>query len=257
MFRLLLTLIALAFVPSSYAYERIVLLAPAAGDILIKLGAQDKVVGVTRNNHDFPEALQVGSHIKPNIELLKGLDPDLLIISSNRFFSQQMTELIKAETIIYDPLNLDEILQQVARFGGVVDKQSEATQLINELTDIRKQIKPLQDKPSVVFEVTESPFIIAGQRSIVNGIIEEAGGKLFAPSDRKIAKYNVESVLYSNPEYYIYQVGPMNKRPTPPLERPNYKILSSKVIKVDQLRFSRATTESFKFALELNQKFRL
>ena len=255
MFRYLLILLALVFAHSSFAYERIVLLAPSAGDILIKLGAQDKVVGVTRSNHDFPQALKVGSHIKPNIELIKGLNPDLLIISSNRFFSEHMSEQLHADVIKYDPISLDQILVQIKELGQVLEKRHEAKELIATLNTIRNQIKPPKSKPTVVFEVTEAPFIIAGQKSIVNDIIATAGGELFAPKGRKVAKFNVESVLFKNPDYYIYQVGPMNKSPTPPEQRPNYKILSCKFMRVDQLEFSRATTHSFTLALEINRQF--
>lgn len=256
MYRFLLTLLVLAFAHNAVAYERIVLLAPAAGDIVSKLGAQAKVVGVTKSNDDFPEALKIGSHIKPNVELIKGLEPDLLIISTNRFFSDQLAAQVEADVIKYNPTNLDSVLSEVVHFGEILNKQEQAERLVQELTQIQSQIEPLKIAPSVVYEVTESPFIIAGQRSIVNGIITAAGGKLIAPENRKIAKFNVESVLFQDPDYYIYQVGPMNKKPTPPMERANYSIIQSEVIKVNQLEFSRATTHSFHHALELNKRFR-
>lgn len=255
MFRYLLTLIVFVFAHSTFAYERVVLLAPAAGDIFIKLHAQDKVVGVTKSNHDFPDALKVGSHIKPNIELIKGLEPDLLVISSNRFFSDDLANKVGADVVKYDPTSLDSILQKISQFGDLLNKKSEAEKLIQKMVKIRNQIQPLAKQPSVIFEVTESPFMIAGQRSIVSSIISEAGGRLIAPEQRKIAKFNVESVLIDNPDFYLYQVGPMNQKPTPPMERPNYKIMHSKVIKVEQLEFSRANTRSFELALEFNKTF--
>lgn len=255
MFRYLLTLIVFVFVHSAFAYERVVLLAPAAGDIFIKLHAQDKVVGVTKSNHDFPDTLKIGSHIKPNIELIKGLEPDLLVISSNRFFSDDLAKKVGADVIKYDPTSLDSILQQISQFGDVLNKKNEANTLIKKMENIRSQIKPLAKHPSVIFEVTESPFMIAGQNSIVSSIVSAAGGRLIAPEKRKLAKFNVESVLIDNPDYYLYQVGPMNPKPTPPTERPNYQIMHSKVIKVDQLEFSRANTRSFELALELNKTF--
>ncbi|WP_413283518.1 ABC transporter substrate-binding protein [Vibrio sp. MA40-2] len=250
-----MTLLVLIFVPNSYAYQRVVLLAPAAGDIFIKLNAQDKVVGVTRSNDDFPNALKIGSHIKPNIELLKGLEPDLLVISSNRFFSEHLSQKIAADVIKYDPTNLDDILVEIETLGEILDRKQQAEKLIKQMVDLRNQIKPIATAPKVVFEVTESPFIIAGQLSIVQGIISAAGGQLIAPSNRKLVKYNVESVLVENPDYYLYQVGPMNKKPTPPSQRANFSMMKGQVIKVDQLEFSRANTHSFELALDMNKQF--
>jgi len=257
MFRLLLILTALAFNPVNYAfaYERVVLLAPSAGDIFSKLNAQDKVVGVTRNNFDFPDAVKIGSHIKPNVELIKSLNPDLIIISSNRFFTDQMSSLVNSDTLIYNPATLDEILLEIDKLGAILNRQAEAKKLRSKLETVREQFVDIASPPTVVYEVTEAPFMIAGKKSIVRSIVEQAGGKLFAPSDRKIAKFNIESVLVKNPQYYIYQTGPMNKSPTPPQQRPQYSLINSRFINVDQLSFSRATTESFYHALELNRMF--
>ncbi|CAM2863536.1 ABC transporter substrate-binding protein [Vibrio rarus] len=255
MLKCLLILLALVSVPEANAYDRIVLLAPAAGDILIKLGVQDKVVGVTRSNHDFANALKIGSHIKPNIELIKGLNPDLVIISSNRFFSDYMSKQLNADVVKYDPVTLDQILSQITQLGKLVDKPQAAKNLLAQLRAIRQHIQPLTKKPTVVFEVTESPFMVAGQKSIVNSIINTAGGRLIAPANKKITKFNIESILLENPEFYLYQVGPMNKHPSKPSQRTNYNILSSTFMQVDQLEFSRANTHSFSLAKKLNEQF--
>ena len=256
MFRSLLTLLILVFAHSAFAYQRVVLLAPAAGDIFAKLGAQSKVVGVTRSNNDFPEALKIGSHIKPNIELIKGLEPDLLVISSNRFFSEQLAAQIDADVIKYNPTDLSGVLVAINQFGELLNKPSQARQLIADLKSVQAQIKPLDKSPTVVFEVTQSPFMVAGKHSIVNGIISAAGGQLIGPENRKIGKFNLENIFVENPDYYFYQVGPMNKNPTLPKQRANYQIINSKFMKVDQLAFSRATTASFDLALSLNKLFR-
>jgi len=68
-----------------FAYNRVVVLAPAVGDIFKKLEIDSKVVGVTRHVRGFKNAVKVGSHIKPNIEIISSLKPDLIIISSDIF----------------------------------------------------------------------------------------------------------------------------------------------------------------------------
>ena len=89
MLRLLAALLLLLSATSSFAAERIVVLAPAAADIIEKLDAAELVVGKTRSVEEFPQATQVGSHIRPNLEIVTSLQPDLLIISSNKFFSER------------------------------------------------------------------------------------------------------------------------------------------------------------------------
>ncbi|WP_169629233.1 ABC transporter substrate-binding protein [Ferrimonas kyonanensis] len=255
MYRSLWVLIAFVFAAKAAAYDRVVLLAPAAGDLFQRLGQAHKVVGVTRSNDDFPEALQVGSHIKPNLELIKSLDPDLIVVASERFFSAEMARLVGAEVFWYQPVTLDGVLTELARLGTALDCQPQAEAVAEELQQLRLRLQPLSDRPKVVYEVTEMPLTLAGQGNIAADIVAAAGGELVTPSTRKLVKFNVEGVLMSQPDYYLYQQGPMNPSPTPPLRRPHYRHLNAEAIKVDQLRFSRANGDSFSVALDLNQVF--
>ncbi len=255
MYRLLLIAIVFTFSVSANSYERVVILAPAVGDLFIQLQQQNKVVGVTRNNDDFKQALKIGSHIKPNIELIKSLNPDLIIIGSNRFFSAEMGAFLGSDIITYNPVTLDGVLDQIKVLGNILNCDDKATALIEQLVQVREQIVRSNHRPTVIYEITEVPLTIAGKGNIVNDIIYAAGGELKAPSERKLIKFNVESVLASQPDYYLYQVGPMNPNPRSPTSRHLYQMLPSKFIQVDQLRYSRANSQSFYIARELSQQF--
>ncbi|SDJ78880.1 iron complex transport system substrate-binding protein [Ferrimonas sediminum] len=255
MFRSLWVLIVLVFAAEAAAYDRVVLLAPAAGDLFQRLGQAHKVVGVTRSNEDFPDALRLGSHIKPNLELIKSLDPDLIVVASERFFSAEMARLVGADVFWYQPVTLDGVLTELARLGTALDCRRRANAVAAELQQLRQQIKPVSARPRVVYEVTEMPLTVAGKGNIAADIVAAAGGQLVTPSSRKLVKFSIEGVLMSQPDYYLYQQGPMNPSPTPPLRRSHYRHLNATALKVDQLRFSRANGHSFSVALDLNQVF--
>ncbi|MEI8631062.1 hypothetical protein P4S72_00940 [Vibrio sp. PP-XX7] len=107
------------------------------------------------------------------------------MISSNRFFSDQLAIQTDADVIRYDPTDLEGILQAIHQFGNLLNRKKQAAALIRDLEQMKRQIKPLAQPPRVVFEVTENPLMIAGQRSIVNGIVT-AAGKLLAPENGKL-----------------------------------------------------------------------
>ncbi len=253
MSRYLLLLTVLLFLAEPVLAKRIVVLAPAAGDILLQLGLEKQVVGKTRSLKEFPQALKVGSHIKPNVELIKGLNPDLLIISSNRFFSEQMSAAVGAETFVYNPQTLAEILQQI----GSLAQLTRQTTAGNKLTQrLRRQLHGLQrltTRPKVVYEISSMPLSVAGQHNIISDIIRVAGGTPLDFGTRKIIKLGQEAILAHQPDLYIYQVGPMNRNPTPPQERGAYQRLKSRYLKVDQLKWSRANSQSFARVVELNK----
>jgi iron complex transport system substrate-binding protein len=255
MYRLLLVLLLLSFSTESRAAERIVLLSPAAGDIIHKLNADDKVVGVTRNLEGFDKATKVGSHIRPNVEIIRFLDPDLLIISSNRFFSKEMAAAVGAEVYYYQPRTLDDIAVQIKELSKRLGKEQQGKKLIDRQWEKLKQLQPLKDRPQVVFEVTAMPLLVAGSRHIVADIVTRAGGELLPPDKRKLVRYNAEAILARHPDIYIYQVGPMNRNPQLPAERSNFSSLKAKFLQVDELQFSRPNTTSFDNVVKLNHYF--
>ena len=64
------------------AQERLVILAPAAADVVNRLGAADLVIGVTNSVAEFPQAARVGTHRGPEIEKIAALKPTLLITTA-------------------------------------------------------------------------------------------------------------------------------------------------------------------------------
>jgi cobalamin transport system substrate-binding protein len=256
MFRLLAALLLLVLPTSSLALERIVVLAPAAADIIEQLGASELVVGKTRNVEEFPQATLVGSHIRPNLEIITSLQPDLLVISSNKFFSKEMAAAVNAQIFHYQPNSLNKILHQTRKLAKLIERDEQALKLIENACEKLKQVQPLAIAPKVMYEVTEVPLTIAGTENILADIIETAGGEIVSGGSRKMLRFNPEAVLARQPDIYIWQIGPMNQKPTPPAERGQYRLLKADYLQVDQLEYSRANIRSFDNVLKLNSYFK-
>ncbi len=256
MLRLLTALLLLLFATSSFAATRVVVLAPAAADILEQLAAAELVVGKTRSVAEFPHATEVGSHIRPNLEIVTSLQPDLLVISSNKFFSQGMAAALQVQVFYYSPDTLDEILEQTRALAALINRESQALQLIETLRQKLQQVEPVSPAPRVIYEITEAPLTIAGRANILADIITSAGGQFVSGGERKLLRFNPEAVLALQPQVYLWQVGPMNQNPTPPGERGHYALLKADFRQVEQLEFSRANSKSFDKVLELNRYFR-
>lgn len=246
--------ILLSFVPNAQGYDQVVLLAPAAADIFSRLNLSDKVVGVTKNVQEFPDAKQVGSHIRPNAELIKVLKPDLIVISSSRFFEDSVAAAIGADVITYAPETLEGILSEITHIGALMDRQAEAEDLVITLREKLTQVRPVTGARAV-FEVTAVPYTLAGQEHIVSDIIRAAGGENALTDARKLVKYSAEGVLALAPACYIWQEGPMNKNPIPPAERPEFARLGARYFNVNETDFSRANTRTFDNVLLLNAFF--
>jgi len=232
-----------------------VILSPAAADIFQRLGASDVVVGVTRNVEVFPGARKVGSHIHPNMEIIASLHPDLVVISSNRFFSQEMARRVGARVFQYNPATCQEILDEILRLGSLLGKEGRARALVSELEAKLSMVKPLGHRPTVVYEVMAHPYMVAGKKNIVADIVEKAGGRYLIGIKRKLVPFSYEKVVALAPQVYIWQVGPMNRNPLPPKRRAYLKTLKAHFVRVKELAFARPNTHAFDNVLWLNRLF--
>ena len=229
--------------------ERVVILAPAAADVVSRLGAADLVAGVTNSVVEFPAAARVGTHRGPEIEKIAALKPTLLITTAE--FDPALAERLGAERFVYDPQTLDDIIAAMRALAARLGKEQEGAELGAHIAMLLGQLNPPAAQPTVLYEVRAEPLSVAGSRSIIQDLLEKAGFKYAHAGTSGLI--SVEYLLAHQPDYYIYQVGPMNKNPVPPRERPGWEGLKSYVWKVDELEFARPNIRMFETLLELSK----
>ncbi len=232
------------------------MLYAAASPILKTLGVGDQVVGVTCHDKTFAQAIKVGSHLHPNLEIIKALHPDLIIAGSHRAFPPALAQNIKeARIFYYDPHTLEGILKKIEDLGKLVGREKEAQALTNRLKKELDTLKRPGCTPRVIYEISERPLTVSGQRDIVTDMIKVAGGINPVKVPRKHVHLSPEKILLLHPDIYLYQVGPMNRNPVPPLKRPYFAGLKAQVIRVEEFKFARPGLNAFKATLELNHIF--
>lgn len=242
------------------SYKKIVVLYPAVSPVLKTLGAENKVVGTTRTDKTFTDKVQkVGSHLRPNVELIKALEPDMLIVGSKKASPPELINSIVTDKDIkvfnYDPRTLNEILDTIEALGVELGKKEEALLLIKQLREKLEKVRPLTGTPKVVYEIMETPLRVAGTKSVVNDIIEIAGGVNIIKTPKKHVLSSIEVILKENPDFYLYQVGPMNKNPSKPKSRPQLRSLTGTEIRVNEFEFARPGINAFDAVVELNSIF--
>ncbi|QJA06432.1 ABC transporter substrate-binding protein [Thermosulfurimonas marina] len=235
---------------------RVVVLYPAASSVLYALGVSpEEVVGVTRHEKIYTRATKVGSHLRPNLELVRALKPDLVIVGSKKAFPEEAARHLGLPVFRYDPRTVREILVKVLELGQRLGREKRAQALVQELSGKLRALKPVSPPVRVIYEVSAEPLKVAGAKSIVNDVIRLAGGVNLIQAPRKHVLLSPEKVLALAPEVYLYQVGPMNPHPLPPEKRPYFRGLRSRLVQVEELRYARPGLEVFSAVLELNGLF--
>src|ERR1017187_4096117 len=79
--------------------KRIISIVPSQTELLYDLGLRDEVIGITKfcihPNEWFRNKTRIGGTKKLNIELIKSLNPDLIIANKEENSREQIEELLK------------------------------------------------------------------------------------------------------------------------------------------------------------------
>ena len=245
--------------------RRIIALYGAYNEILAAMGLEDRLTG--RTKADFlPSSIMtkpsIGTHMRPNIELIMGLKPDLVVQSAGRREAMLIVEQLRKEglnVVVFHPSNFEELFSVVKRLGILTNEKSGANKLINSmqsrLQKIEHKLGEITIRPKVFFEVRYPNLLAAGRGSIVNDIIKMAGGVNCIESHKNLVRIGMEALIKRDPDVYIIQRGPMNKKPSHPSKRPYFyvlrAVLNKKMMMVDEQIFSRPGPRSVKAVEQL------
>jgi iron complex transport system substrate-binding protein len=233
--------------------QRIISLYGGYSEILFAIGAGDKLVARTMADRFPPSILDkpsVGTHLRPNMELVLGLQPDLIIHAQGRKHGHEVIRQIQQKGLtvaVFQPRNFSELFSVIDRLGILTGEVANAQALVKEqrsrLRQIDLRLAKSRDRPKVFFEVRYPNLLGAGQGSIVNDVILKAGGINCLPNEKKLVRINIETLVDYDPDVYLVQRGPMNRSPGRPESRPNFQVLKAvqqgRVFFVDEYIFSR------------------
>jgi len=196
--------------------HRIVCLMPSVTDTVFALGAADDVVGISDYTKYPAEALKkpsVGDLVKPSIETILSLHPDLVIgLQPKRpMESTEELERLGIPVFLVSPRGIAGILHSVESIGEVLNRTPQATALAGSLQRRVDAVK-LRTKgltaPRVFMPVWYDPIITIGKHAFTTEIIEAAGGR--SVTDDLAADWphiSMETVLERAPEALLLVRG--------------------------------------------------
>lgn len=190
--------------------EKIVSLAPSLTETLFFLGLGPKVVGVTERC-DYPEEARerekVGSFVRPNLEKIRRLKPDLVVALSGihtPFLDELQDSAIP--TLVLSLKSVEGILMGMEEMARLVGEERRGMPLVNSLRErvqvARKRSRP--NPPRVFRLMTENPIITPTCSSYQYDAIRIAGGSPpLLDVDKPYTSMSLEEVLTFDPELII------------------------------------------------------
>jgi iron complex transport system substrate-binding protein len=250
--------------------QRVIALYGAFNELILALGAGHCLAARTAADGDSPDLgglPVIGTHMRPNPELIAALQPDVVLQLAGRQEAQIQTEALRAlglGVLTFTMESFEDIFRVADKLGLLLDRRTQAGDLVRDWRTRLAALLANRDGRApvrVFYEVRYPNLLAAGGRGIVQEIIAAAGGENVVREQKKLVRYSEEALIQAGPEVYIIQQGPMNPAAPPPRLRPHYKDLAAVragyVLYVDEKRFARPGPHAVAAAEELFRQLRL
>ena len=194
-------------------YNRIVVLDPATVEMIYMLGAEDKIVGVANLERSkvWPEEKvakleSVGTFMKPSLEKIIALKPDLVIMSA--LTGEELNNGLKSNNIEAKRVqanSIEEIFTNFLEVAKMLGKESEANKIIAEKKAKLEEIKKMAaSNKKGLFVMSASPLMVFGNDNLPNDIMKLLNIKNIAENQKERNPIvTPEFIMKENPDIII------------------------------------------------------
>ncbi len=194
--------------------ERIVALDPGAAELVIALGAGDRLVGIPAGipQGDGPRKAPASATevVSPNgrvrVDDAVALDPDLLLASpsTDQLDASKVQHETEAPLYVQPSASIADILSATHDIGFLVGEPVEAravaSRIRSELAEVDDRI---EGKPIVTTFVDTGFFVPASQSSLLGDLVIRARGEDIAAEAPSGEPFPVNRLLNLDPEMYL------------------------------------------------------
>lgn len=223
--------------------KRIISLVPSQTELLYDLGLDQEIVGQTlfcihpKDKHETKQ--RVGGTKKINLDTIASLSPDLIIGNKEENDKNTIEQLMMNYPVwMSDIQNLDDALQMINMVGELVDRNREAADISNNISNGFKQLKTFEKQTSIAYLIWRKPWMVAGHDTFINHMITRMGGtNVFQHEDSRYPQITDDQIFAAEPDVILLSSEPY------PFKEKHIKELQqisakSKVMMVDGELFS-------------------
>ncbi len=187
--------------------KRIVSLVPSQTELLFSLGLDEEVVGITkfcvRPYGWFRKKQRVGGTKTVKTEVVKALQPDLIIANKEENVKEQIEELRQLAPVwVSDIKTLDDAVEMIISAGKLLNKETRANELVSGINAAFGQIEPLDKKLNTAYFIWKNPYMAAGGDTFIDDMLSRCGFvNIFKNTNRypevSINKYSITNTQQS------------------------------------------------------------
>lgn len=162
--------------------QKIISLVPSQTELLYYFGLDKEVIGITKfcvhPQEWFKNKTRVGGTKSVNIDLIKKLQPDLIIANKEENVKEQIEEIAKQFNVwVTDVNNLEDALLMIKDVGELTNKNNEAATLITQIKAGFSQINKKDKNILSTYLIWQKPYMTIGGDTFINDMMKYCGFK--------------------------------------------------------------------------------
>jgi ABC-type Fe3+-hydroxamate transport system substrate-binding protein len=201
------------------APTRIVSLNPATTEILFTLGAGSRLIGRTKYDL-WPDSAKLipalGDGIRPNVEVVLGTHPDLVILYASQD-NRPAAERFRSAGVNTLSLKVDHIAdfrRTVSLLGAILHDSARARIVVDSVQSTLDRVQAAtkgSSRPTVFWHIWDAPLITIGAGSFMNELVDIAGARnVYADIKGPSGEISLEDVARRDPDFIL--AGPIGAR---------------------------------------------
>lgn len=163
--------------------KRIVSLVPSQTELLVDLGLEDMIVGVTKfcvhPKHLRKSKSIVGGTKQVNLQKIIALQPDIILCNKEENTESIVNSLLNIAPVhVSDITQLSDCFELIHMYGKLFNVESSATKIISTIQKERIHFQnkiAQQNKATIAYFIWKNPWMVAASNTFINEMIEEAG----------------------------------------------------------------------------------
>lgn len=188
--------------------HRVVSLIPSATELLVAIGQEDKLVGVTLND-TFPESVRelpkVGDQTV-DFEKLVSLKPDLVVVDAG--FNRDGERLRSLGLPVYELKcnRLADIAPAMRDLGKRLGEPEVANSAADQFEESLRSLVPLESHPRAFVEVWGDPLMTAGHQTLIQDLLTAVGIRNAYSDPVGYFQVNLEDLASRQPDIVILPI---------------------------------------------------
>lgn len=219
--------------------KRIISLVPSQTEFLYEIGLENEVVGITKfciyPTSWFKNKMRIGGTKNVNFELVKSLNPDLIIGNKEENTKEDFEKLTQICPVwMSDIYTLEDSFSMMYKLGELTAKVSESELIVRKIENSLKKFTALSEKKTVLYLIWNNPIFAVGENTFIHDLLTRFGLENIV----KDARYpEIKPADFQHADYIFLSSEPFHFTAKHKIEIQD-KFPKSKIIHVDGELFS-------------------